>query len=70
MTGSNESTDERPVWKRTSDYSWKCGGYRLSWTSVAGVVGYALYHEWEWLGWHETAAKARQVAKRHSEGKR
>lgn len=57
-------------WRKVSAYCIQCGDYRISKVSIADHIGYAAYHQWEWLGLHKTADEARAAAKRHSEGKR
>lgn len=57
-------------WRKVSDYCIQCGSYRIARVSVAGHPMYSAFHEYEFLGWHETADEARNAAKRHSEGKR
>lgn len=70
MTGSNASGGGRPAWKRIGAYCWQCGDYRVAQVGYAGRVKWTVYHQWEFLGWHDSVAEARAAAKRHSEGKR
>jgi hypothetical protein len=56
-------------WIKRTAYSIGCGQYIIARVVMWGKDGFCLFCGEEWLGLHDSAAEARQVAKLHSEGK-